>query len=569
MERVGKTRGVAPYRWSLGLSLTSLSFVFFFLFLLFHSSRESPHIFRSPLCVFASALSSAPPASPSRSLFGSFPSSLSSRSFSLSSAGVFCASRLSPLYLFGLSHEGKARIESTGRSDGVRRRGRKSVWGGDASAEEERRATRRMEERCGAVKASLSLSVSCSSPRLSFVLGSGCFSSLRPDPSRLSPLSSSRCSSLCRSPTALRPPLLRAVGCHKAVAEVSPVNAMSAAFSPASSLSLSPLSAASLASFFPASVAPRRHSGERQGDFCPRVCDLSSRRKRGTKSQSSLQMVKKYLGLRAPDDPRDYLFDIRWPDQKPEIELLARKIDMTACFSPDGQAEPVTLLQVLPATIVQFLEYGKAVVSYDLPRRRRLFVKRPTLGKLQRVGATGFETATVTVRPPNEFVLGQILDVSSLLGAKRVHVRAVKKGKGFQGTVSRFGFHRGPMTHGSTHHRGPGSVGAGTDPGRVLPGTRMAGRDKAKVATVRNLRVLGFNPKQNLLIVRGSVPGWDMRTVVRVVWERWREECIEDRSRLIEKEREDRLKLVGAVKSSGVKSAKNIGPKKGGGKKKK
>ncbi|KEP65069.1 UNVERIFIED_CONTAM: 50S ribosomal protein L3, putative [Hammondia hammondi] len=565
MERVEETRGVAPYPWSLGLSLTSLSF-FFFLFLLFHSSRESPHFPLAPLCVFASALSSVPPASPSRPLFERFPSSLSS---SLSSAGVFCASRLSPLHLVGESHEGEAEIDLNGRSDDVRRRGRRNVWGGVASAEEERHAARRRAERCGAVKASLPLSVSRSSHRLSFVPSSGCFSSLRPDQSRLSPLSSSLCSSLCRSPTALRPPLLRAVGCRKAVAEVSPVNAVSAAFSPASSPSLSSLSAASLASFLPASVAPRLHSGERRADFSPRVCDLSSRRRQGEKSHSSLQMVKKYLGLRAPDDPRDYLFDIRWPDQKPEIELLARKIDMTACFSPDGQAEPVTLLQVLPATIVQFLEYGKAVVSYDLPRRRRLFVKRPTLGKLQRVGATGFETATVTVRPPNEFVLGQILDVSSLLGAKRVHVRAVKKGKGFQGTVSRYGFHRGPMTHGSTHHRGPGSVGAGTDPGRVLPGTRMAGRDKAKVATVRNLRVLGFNPKQNLLIVRGSVPGWDMRTVVRVVWERWREECIEDRSRLIEKEREDRLKLVGAVKSSGVKSAKNVGPKKGGGKKKK
>ncbi|PFH36476.1 putative 50S ribosomal protein L3 [Besnoitia besnoiti] len=286
---------------------------------------------------------------------------------------------------------------------------------------------------------------------------------------------------------------------------------------------------------------------------------------RGAGASTALRMVKKYVGLRSPDDPRDYLLDIRWPDQKPEIELLARKIDMTACFSPDGQAEPVTLLQVLPATIVQFLEYGKAVVSYDMPKRRRLFVRRPTLGKLQRVGATGFETATVTVRPPNEFILGQILDVSSLMGAKRVHVRALKKGKGFQGTVTRFGFNRGPMTHGSTHHRGSGSVGAGTDPGRVLPGTRMPGRDKAKYATVRNLRVLGFNPKQNLLVVRGSVPGWDMRTVVRVVWERWREDCLDDRSRLIEKEREDRLQLAGAVKSKGVKSVKNAGPKKGGG----
>ncbi|PHJ15197.1 50s ribosomal protein l3, partial [Cystoisospora suis] len=129
-------------------------------------------------------------------------------------------------------------------------------------------------------------------------------------------------------------------------------------------------------------------------------------------SSTSLYMVKKYLGLRSPDDPRDYLFDIQWPDQKPTIEVLARKVDMTACFAPDGQAEPVTLLQILPATLVEFLEYGKAVVSYDYPKRRPRFVKRPLLGKIQKVGSTGYELATVTVRPPNDFILGQILDVS-------------------------------------------------------------------------------------------------------------------------------------------------------------
>lgn len=124
------------------------------------------------------------------------------------------------------------------------------------------------------------------------------------------------------------------------------------------------------------------------------------------------------------------------------------------------------------------------------------------------------------------------------------------------------------MSHGSKHHRSPGSIGAGTDPGRVLPGTKMAGRDKAKYATVKNLRVLGINAKQNLLLVRGSVPGWDMKTVLRITWQRWLEEHKEDKAKLLEKERSDRLELIGAPTSGGIKSAKNLSPgsgTKGGG----
>ncbi|PHJ20022.1 50s ribosomal protein l3, partial [Cystoisospora suis] len=116
------------------------------------------------------------------------------------------------------------------------------------------------------------------------------------------------------------------------------------------------------------------------------------------------------------------------------------------------------------------------------------------------------------------------------------------------------------MSHGSKHHRSAGSIGAGTDPGRVLPYTKMAGRDKAKYATVRNLRVLGLNVKQNLLIVRGSTPGWDMKTILHVTWERWLEEAKEDKEKLLEKERADRLELIGVTTPGGIKSAKNMNP---------
>lgn len=93
---------------------------------------------------------------------------------------------------------------------------------------------------------------------------------------------------------------------------------------------------------------------------------------------------------------------------------------------------------------------------------------------------------------------------------------------------------RGPATHGSKHHRGPGSIGAGTDPGRVLPGSRMAGRDPKKTSTVRDLLLLGINIKNNSLLVRGAVPGHSGKTVLRIQWNRAREQQLELRRRLDE-----------------------------------
>ncbi|KAL8448442.1 hypothetical protein Emed_003776 [Eimeria media] len=133
---------------------------------------------------------------------------------------------------------------------------------------------------------------------------------------------------------------------------------------------------------------------------------------------------------------------------------------MTRVFAPDGRSEPATLLQVLPSTIVQFLEFGKAVVAYDDPLHSHRFVRRSALGVLQRVGSSSSSTtsgggstsgsssrssgsstlAAVYAQPAAEFVLGQILDVSCLLGATHVTIQGPPKKKGFEGVMQRHGF---------------------------------------------------------------------------------------------------------------------------------
>ncbi|XP_026193886.1 50S ribosomal protein L3, chloroplastic [Cyclospora cayetanensis] len=275
------------------------------------------------------------------------------------------------------------------------------------------------------------------------------------------------------------------------------------------------------------------------------------------RSQNTRIWVRKFLNLRDPEEPRPELFDVRWKDSEPKVEVLALKVSMTCVFAPDGTTEPATLLQVLPATIVQFLEHGKALVAYDDPLHSHRFLRRSVLGILQRVGSSGSGATTagastnnstgsgnmiaVHAQPATDYVLGQILDASALIGAARVTVKGRPKKKGFEGVMQRHGFKGGPATHGSKHHRGPGSTGAGTDPGRVLPGTRMAGRDPKQTSTVRDLLLLGVNLKTNALLVKGAVPGHPGKTILKVQWDRARQQHLELRQRLAKVAAEDFL----------------------------
>ena len=102
---------------------------------------------------------------------------------------------------------------------------------------------------------------------------------------------------------------------------------------------------------------------------------------------------------------------------------------------------------------------------------------------------------------------GQILKIDSFLPGQFVNIRGRSIGKGFTGLQKRHNFARGPMTHGSKNHRSPGSIGMGTTPGRVLPGKKMAGQLGNKITTVKRLKIIQTNPEENILVVKGSVPG--------------------------------------------------------------
>nr|BAN65876.1 ribosomal protein L3 domain containing protein [Babesia bovis] len=210
---------------------------------------------------------------------------------------------------------------------------------------------------------------------------------------------------------------------------------------------------------------------------------------------------------RDPTAPRPYLWNVRWPETERKIELRAIKYKVGQIWSPDGHVETVTALKVLPCTICEFMDFGYALVAYGKPSWEKRWNLRSELGKLIKNCNNFAYMKPVKLQPPQDYVLGQILDVSAFAGCTHVKVTGITKGKGFAGVIKRHGFARGPMSHGSKHHRKPGSIGASTTPGCVKPGKRMPGRMGNKRCTFRKLRVLGNNPETSLMYVKALVAG--------------------------------------------------------------
>ena len=192
------------------------------------------------------------------------------------------------------------------------------------------------------------------------------------------------------------------------------------------------------------------------------------------------------------------------------IGLIGRKVGMTQVFAEDGTIVPVSVLAVEPNTVtaVRTVERdGYSAVQLGTGAARRL--TKPRLGQLKdlpRVRDTR-EFRLDAGADGEAYEVGQTLDVTLFNPGDRVDVTGVSKGKGFAGTIKRHHFRRGPETHGSDSHRQPGSIGAGTDPGHVIRGTRMAGHLGDRRTTLKKLTVVRADPERNLLLVRGSVPG--------------------------------------------------------------
>ncbi len=192
--------------------------------------------------------------------------------------------------------------------------------------------------------------------------------------------------------------------------------------------------------------------------------------------------------------------------------ILGTKEQMTQVFDADGNASPATIVRVTPAKVTQVKTTDTD--GYEAVQIASGEQKEARLNKAALAHLGGAFQHVKEFRPRANFdesieglEKGQTLDVSVFEAGDTIMVSAISKGKGFQGGVKRYGFAGGPKTHGNKHHeRAPGSIGA-TGPARVFKGTRMAGRMGADRVTVKNLQVLQVNPEENLLLVKGAVPG--------------------------------------------------------------
>jgi large subunit ribosomal protein L3 len=193
------------------------------------------------------------------------------------------------------------------------------------------------------------------------------------------------------------------------------------------------------------------------------------------------------------------------------VGLLGNKIGMTQIFDESGNIIPVTILKVGPCLVTQVKTkakdgYDAIQIGYGNVSSKSL--TQPELGHLQKSNIQSLKyLKEFQVPEETEFRLGQVLNVNSFSPGQLVNIKGKSIGKGFSGLQKRYNFARGPMTHGSKNHREPGSIGMGTTPGRVLPGKKMAGQLGNKMTTIKKLKVIQINSEENIIVIRGSVPG--------------------------------------------------------------
>jgi large subunit ribosomal protein L3 len=191
--------------------------------------------------------------------------------------------------------------------------------------------------------------------------------------------------------------------------------------------------------------------------------------------------------------------------------IVGRKLGMTRVFDPEsGVVTPVTVIEAPPCPVVQVKTvetdgYEAVQIAYEQVAARK--ITKPELGHLQKGGVEGAYRHLVELRGGNGLALGESVTVEAFQAGEKVKVSGIGIGKGFQGTIKRHNFKRGPKSHGSHNVRAPGSIGASATPSRVFKGIKMAGRMGGKRVTQVGLVIHAVDPEQNLLLVKGSVPG--------------------------------------------------------------
>src|SRR5437763_1478318 len=196
--------------------------------------------------------------------------------------------------------------------------------------------------------------------------------------------------------------------------------------------------------------------------------------------------------------------------------LLGKKIGMTQLFGEDGRVERVTVIEAGPCRVTAIRTpdrdgYEAVQLAFGEVKEKRL--TRAQLGHLKKADAGPLRHVREFRDKAGELQVGDTVTVEAFEKGQRVKVAGVSKGKGFQGTVKRHNFSRGPVTHGSHNVRAPGSIGASATPSRVFKGIRGPGQMGNKRVTQKGLEVVDVIPDQNLLLLRGSVPGAKGATV--------------------------------------------------------
>ena len=196
--------------------------------------------------------------------------------------------------------------------------------------------------------------------------------------------------------------------------------------------------------------------------------------------------------------------------------ILATKLGMTQRFLEDGRVERVTVLQAgpCPVTAIRTQERdGYDAVQLGFGAAREKHITRAQLGHLRKAGAPPLRRVVEFRDEAGELSVGDQVTVDAFEAGQRVKVSGVSKGKGFQGTIKRHNFSRGPESHGSHNVRAPGSIGASATPSRVFKGVRGPGRMGGKRVTQRGLEIVEIVAADHLLMVRGAVPGAKGATV--------------------------------------------------------
>jgi len=191
--------------------------------------------------------------------------------------------------------------------------------------------------------------------------------------------------------------------------------------------------------------------------------------------------------------------------------LFGKKLGMTQIFDENGIIVPVTLVKAEPCQVSQVKNketdgYVAIQVAYFEEKLDR--INKPQSGHLKKSGSKGFRSfGEFSVEESHSYKIGQTVSVNDFNVGQSVSVKGKSIGKGFAGNQKRHNFSRGPMTHGSKNHRLPGSIGAGSTPGRVYPGKKMAGQLGNKTTTIKSSKVLFISEPENILVLKGSLPG--------------------------------------------------------------